>query len=378
MGWKDIQSLTPLPGRQPDFQACLEAFPPLELAKGVMQGPYHLEGDVWVHTQMVVESLLALKGYQALTRAEQEQVFLAALLHDVAKCRTTVINPETGHIQHPGHSRKGAIDARLMLWDAGASFAARESVCRMISQHQTPFWALGGSKRQIAPEFIARELSWQLDIRLLCLLAEADIRGRICGDTSRILDNIELFQELAREEDCLGKPRAFADAHTAVSYFRGASVHPDYPLYQEPGSKVVLMSGPPAAGKSTWIAANRPNLPVVGFDEAREALDLAHGKNEGMVVHLTHDRAKELLRTKSPFVFNATHLSDQARQRSLDLLYAYNAEVEVVHLERPRAELLSRNNKRDTSLDNKSLQAMLLKWEPPLPHEAHQVTYIAD
>lgn len=377
--WPSIEALTPQPGALPDFQACLAAFPVLEHAKHTPQSPvHHAEGDVWTHTQMVLNALLALPAYQALTRAEQVTVFLAALLHDVAKYRTTFHNPDTGDIQHPGHSRKGAIDARLLLWDAGAPFELREAVCRLIAVHQVPMWAIGGSRREVLPEFIVRELSWQLDIRLLALLAEADIRGRICQDGSAILDNIELFRELAREENCFGRPRDFVDAHTAVSYFRGASVHPDYPLFQEPGSLVLVMSGPPAAGKNTWVAANHPSLPVVSFDDARDELGLRHGKNEGMVAHLAVDKAKALLRAREPFIWNATHLSEQMRKKTLDLLYAYNAQVEVVYLERPRADLLARNNRRDTSLNNKALQAMLSKWEPPLPTEAHTVRYLVE
>jgi hypothetical protein len=38
--------------------------------------------------------------------------------------------------------------------------------------------------------------------------------------------------------------------------------------------------------------------------------------------------------------------------------------------------LLQRNAKRDTSLSNKALEAMVFKWEPPLPTEAHAVSYL--
>lgn len=44
------------------------------------------------------------------------------------------------------------------------------------------------------------------------------------------------YAALPRREGCYDRPRAFADAHTAVSYFRGANVHPDFPLYPESGS----------------------------------------------------------------------------------------------------------------------------------------------
>ena len=374
--WKDIQALVPESHVAIDFDGCLAAFPQLELAKTTPQSPmYHGEGDVWTHTRMVVESLVSSAGYAALTTGDREQVFLAALLHDISKCSTTVIDPVTGAIGQPGHSRKGAIDARIALWDAGTPFGVRESICRMIAVHQVPFYALEASRRGMTPEFTVRQLSWQVDLHLLAMLAEADMRGRICPDQQKILDSIELFRELAREEDCYGQPRSFVDAHTAVSYFRGASTHPDYPLFQEPGSKVIVMSGLPASGKNTWVAKHHPELPVISFDDAREQLGLRHGKNEGAVAHHAVDQAKVLLRAKKPFVWNATHLSDQMRSKSLDLCFAYNAQVEVVYLESARADLLGRNHKRDTSLTNKGLLAMLHRWEVPLPTEAHQVSY---
>lgn len=375
MNWKDLQRLVPLVGASPDFQACLDAFPALEFAKTTPQGIHHQEGDVWTHTQMVVEALLELDGYQSAMRSDQEVLFLAALLHDVAKYSTTVIDPVTGHIGQPGHSRKGAIDARIALWDAGMPFEAREAVCRLINVHQVPFWVMEGSRSGKTPEFMVRELSWQLNIPLLATLAEADMRGRICDDKQKVLDNIELFRELAREEGCYGQPRPFVDAHTRVSYFRGAEAHPDYPLFQEEGSKVIVMCGLPASGKNTWVSAHAPELPVVSFDDAREELGLRHGKNEGKVAHHAIDKAKALLRSKAPFVWNATHIGQQMRDKTLDLLFAYHAEVSLVYIEKPRAELLRRNTKRDTSLTNKALEGMLHKWELPLPTEAHHVRY---
>jgi predicted kinase len=376
MKWINLQALVPVAGQAPDFQACLDAFPALEFAKKTSQSAvYHQEGDVWTHTKMVVECLLAMSEYQAAPRKEQEIVFLAALLHDVAKYSTTVIDPETGSIGQPGHSRRGAIDARIMLWDAGTPFDVREAVCRLINLHQVPFFALEKSRRHKTPEFIVRELSWQMSIPLLATLAEADMRGRICDDKQKVLDNIELFREMAREEGCYGQPRSFADEHTRVSYFRGADVHPDYPLFQEQGSRVTVMSGLPASGKNTWVATHHPDLPVISFDDTREQLGLRHGKNEGLVAHAAIDRAKELLRSKQTFVWNATNLSELMRKKCLDLLFSYNAEVRLVYLEKPRGELLRRNSKRDTTLSNKTLEGMLHRWDIPLPTEAHEIHY---
>ncbi|KGH30505.1 AAA family ATPase [Comamonas testosteroni] len=370
--WKQIAALVPHSARHAvDWAACLEAFPQLELAKTTPQDPiYHAEGDVWTHTQMVVTELLQDGDYAGLTNEERETVFLAALLHDVAKCSTTQI-ADDGRIAQPGHSRRGALDARLMLWEAGTPVARREAVCRLIAVHQVPFFAFADSRRGVSSEFMVRELSWQVDLHLLVLLARADIRGRICPDVDNVLVNIELFRELALEEGCLHKPRSFASAETAVRYFRGAELHPDYALHEEPGSRVIVMCGLPASGKNHWVAQHHPGLPVVSFDDACTELGLRHGENEGAAAHHAVDKAKSLLRSKAAFVWNATHLSRQMRGKTLDLCLAYGAQVELVHLEASRSTLLARNSKRDTTLGNAALLGMLHRWEVPLPTEAH-------
>lgn len=370
--WKQIAALVPHSAHDSvDWAACLDAFPQLELAKTTPQDPiYHAEGDVWTHTQMVVTELLQDGDYAGLSNEERETVFLAALLHDVAKCSTTQI-ADDGRISQPGHSRRGALDARLMLWEAGAPVARREAVCRLIAVHQVPFFAFADSRRGVSPEFMVRELSWQVDLHLLVLLARADIRGRICPDVGNVLVNIELFRELALEEGCLRKPRHFASAETAVRYFRGAELHPDYALHEEPGSRVIVMCGLPASGKNHWVAQHHAGLPVVSFDDARTELGLRHGENEGAAAHHAVDKAKSLLRAKAAFVWNATHLSRQMRGKTLDLCLAYGAQVELVHLEASRSTLLARNSKRDTTLGNAALLGMLHRWEVPLPTEAH-------
>lgn len=87
------------------------------------------------------------------------------------------------------------------------------------------------------------------------------------------------------------------------------------------------------------------------------------------------DKAKTLLRKHAPFVWNATHLSEQMRSKTLDLLYAYNAQVRLVYLEAAHEVVFARNHKRDTTLSNKELARMLHRWEVPLPWEAHSVHY---
>ncbi|MFK7981714.1 MAG: hypothetical protein AB8G86_17160 [Saprospiraceae bacterium] len=52
--------------------------------EGVPQSPiYHAEGDVAIHTEMVMNALLNLPTYQALNAQDQQILLATALLHDV-------------------------------------------------------------------------------------------------------------------------------------------------------------------------------------------------------------------------------------------------------------------------------------------------------
>jgi predicted kinase len=368
----------PLPGGTVNIEWSFDLFPALKLLETTPQDPYyHAEGNVLIHTKWVLSELVNSVDYAASTQDERFILFYAALFHDIAKPATTVIDPITGKIGQPGHSRRGAVDTRILLWRANVPFFLREAICRIIAVHQLPFFAIAGNKNKETPEFLIRKLSHELDVRLLCAVAEADMRGRSFEKKADSLIDIELFREMARDEGCYSRPKQFANIHTQIMYFRGADISPDYPFHQEAGSRVVVLSGLPASGKNTWVAKNLPQLPVMSFDDAREALGLKHGVKAGAAVHKVMDDARELLRMKAPFVWNATHLSTMMRKKTLDLLYAYHAEVELIYIEQPREVVMQRNAKRDTTLSNSKIENMLFRWEVPLPTEAHTVQYIS-
>ena len=358
-----------------DWEACCQAFPRLHALESTPQSPrHHAEGNVGIHTRMVLDALLESSHFQSAQGARRETLFLAALLHDLCKPETTVIDPVSGEIGQPGHSRRGAVDVRALLWQAGVPFELREAVCRIVAAHQVPFFAFD-SRRGESPEFIARRLSWGVALCDLVCVAHADMRGRICVDQQARLDDIALFEQLAREDGCWEGPRAAASAHTRLMYARGAPLHLDTPLFQPAGSKVTVLSGLPASGKDSWVAYHAKGLEVVSFDDAKAELGLRHGENDGLAAHRAVDKAKALLRRHEPFVWNATHLSEQMRTKTLDLLYAYDATVRLVYLEVPCAMLFQRNERRDTTLRRKDLERMLHRWEVPLPWEAHEVAY---
>lgn len=263
--------------------------------------------------------------------------------------------------------------ARRILWELGAPFALREQVCALIRYHQIPFFLI---ERDDAQK-VAAEVSLTARCDLLALVAEADIRGRVCADLNRVLDNIELFRETCREEGCFTGPRRFASDHTRFVYFRSDGRHPDVEAYDDTRNEIVVMSGLPGAGKDTYVRQHFGDWPVVSLDDLRTELDVDPTDAQGTVVQAAKERAKEHLRKGQRFVWNATNLNRQRRGPIMDMAAAYGARVRVVYLEVPKTVLFEQNRAREAVVPWPVIQRMTERWEVPSLTEAHAITLVA-
>lgn len=373
--YRDLVEPIPVSSREGyDWAAFVELIPALAAMEGALGDVvYHAEGSVGVHTRMCLDAMMVDPLFEAGSADDRFVLFMAMLLHDVSKPDTEVVDPVTGRVGNPGHSKRGAVDARILLWKAGVPFDLRERICRLVEVHQVPFHAFA-SRKGVDPVRLVRQLSWELSIPDLVSVARCDMIGREYIGKAECLQDIQLFEQLAQEEGCWEGPCAFADDHTRTAYFRGAQLAPEFALFKEPGSLVTVMAGLPASGKDTWVKVNRPGMPVVSFDDAKAELGLKHGENDGMAAHHAVDKAKGFLRKHEPFVWNSTHLSRQMRDKTLDLLWNYGARAEMVYLEQPHEVIMRRNDKRDSTLSNAGIERMLHRWELPKVTEVHTLT----
>ncbi len=345
--------------------------------RGVPQDPqYHAEGDVLIHTRMVAEALIALDEWRALPPEERETLFAAALLHDVAKPACTRVEVD-GKITSKRHARQGELLARELLWmgsglDAPAPFALREQIAKLVRYHGLPLWLLEKSD----PERAVIEASQTARLDRLALLAEVDVRGRICDDQQELLARIDLFRACAQEQQCYRSPRTFASAHSRFQYFRSAGRDPDYAAFDDTRCEVVLMSGLPGAGKDRWIQEHLPDWPLISLDRLRHDLRISPEAAQGPVVQAAKEQAREWLRQQRSFVWNATNVTRLLRSQLIDLFASYHARVRIVYVEAPLDEIFRRNAARPARVPEKVISHLLRKLEVPDLTEAHAVEYV--
>jgi predicted kinase len=321
---------------------------------------------------MVVEALASMSTWRSLTEDNRQLLFAAALLHDVAKPSCT--REENGRIISRGHSLRGSIDARQILWEFGTSFVVREQICSLIRHHQAPFHLIDHD------DSVRRVLLISQTARcdLLGILAQADITGRICGDLQEVLEKIALFEELCQEHHCFNQPRAFPSTHSRFEYFRSENRNPDYAAHEELRCIVTMMSGLPGAGKDTWITRHAPGTPVISLDAIREELQEEPTGSQGRVVLAAREQARVFLRKGQDFVWNATNLSREIRGQLIDLFTSYHARIRIVYVETSAENLFRQNKTRAEAVPASAIERMMHRWEVPSQIEAQRVEWWID
>jgi hypothetical protein len=204
--------------------------PLLTAMAGTLQDvEFHQEGDVLVHTKIVLEELERLDIFKQLTEDSKIILRLAAFFHDTGKPFTT--KDEEGHLRSMGHARKGEILTRILLQGL-IDYSTREIIATLVRQHTcVPFYLNTDS-----PEDGCVRLSFLTDTRLLYVLCLADAAGRKGRDTE-YEDTVKLFKETCQELDCYGIPYSFG-CNNPPEYFMDSEPYDD--LYAE--ARYLLMN----------------------------------------------------------------------------------------------------------------------------------------
>ncbi len=387
-----------------DGKTSLDAFvaklgPKLELLhelKGTPQDPqWHAEGDVHVHTNMVLDALYPLLEQHNVQGDRRKALILAAVFHDIAKPITTrhVEMDGVTRITSPRHADKGRSYLAYRLRSLALSWNVVDMVLALVGHHHDPKQLVVRN----SPSRVYRRLARLCDLELLYLLEMADITGRICEDKDQQLEHVEMFREFATEYQWYGNQNPYADVdeitvelnENARPFVRGEAIRglesglitmPAEELarsygYRDSFSHLVVLCGPSGSGKTTWIDSNAADYDVVNLDSIRGELtgDPADQSKNGTVRQLSKERLKESLRAHRNVVWDASNLRRDFRSLPIQLGYDYKAFVTLVVFQTTLSEVLSRNKSRARQVPEEAIRRQIETAEFPYLDEACEV-----
>jgi len=199
--WGEIEKLL-LRARRPSlgFTLALELsviermFPELDALVGCPQEPeWHPEGDVWVHTLLVIDG--ARTRIDDLEYPQQVTVMLGAVCHDLGKPATTAF--VEGRIRSLDHEEQG-VPPSLVLLDrlnvhSMLGYDVRQQVLGIVANHLKP--GMFAKAQPPVGDGAYRRLAQKVDLELLARVAKADCEGRGPGFDCSAMDE---FLERAR------------------------------------------------------------------------------------------------------------------------------------------------------------------------------------
>ena len=288
--------------------------------------PYHQEGSVWTHTEMVYN--YAVKNYP-----ENKVVQIAALLHDIGKPSAMRVDPRDNKTRFNGHEGYSTFLAREILETFNPSTEEKIQILNLISLHGVNIE--------------------QLQYPNLEAMRECDMKGRISSKELR---------EYPRRQFLI--------------------------LPKNPTHTVTFMIGLPGAGKST--IAKSLNLPILSRDDVitnmfpdktyNEAYNFM--QNDKLAYMGVGAKFEMTIRTaakeQKDIVIDRTMLSLSSR-RSMMAKFP-NAKFKAIVVIPPLPIVKERASKRPgKEMSDKVYEHMLPTFTIPVKEEGfEEITYILD
>jgi tRNA nucleotidyltransferase (CCA-adding enzyme) len=154
-----------------------QLLPEMEQLYDCPQDPeWHPEGNVWIHTLMVIDKARQLNG--DLDRPRLATVMLGAVCHDLGKPATTALID--GRVKSPNHEAMGVEPATRILDRLNIhtldNFDVRFQVLGIVAEHLRP--SAFHKAKDTVTDGAFRRLAQKVDLELLVRFARADCQGR--------------------------------------------------------------------------------------------------------------------------------------------------------------------------------------------------------
>jgi predicted kinase len=394
-------------GCEISFQEFVESwgflFPLLYKLKDTIQDTeWHSEGDVEIHTEMVLMEMYKIINQNNFTGDEKVILVLSALFHDICKPLCTKEKEINGKIRivAPRHEEKARNYLLFRLLELGLPKNQAIEVISLSGYHQLPKLMVVRDKEKRDYFQLARKVN----VKLIYFLEMADMLGRTCEDKESQVELLDMFKLYCQDfgiwdnqanlysnfKEYFDKELSEFDKKTkqfvlcsAIESFESnlitckeEELARSY-VYRSEYSHLVVLCGLSGVGKSTFIQKNYPDYEVVSLDNLRDEMSkIRSNKKNDIVLHKAKDILKVLLAKKKNIVWDATNYRKDFRKIPIRFGYDYGAFVELITLIEPISKIKAQNKERKHVVPEDVIDNQIDKFELPEIEEAHVVRFI--
>jgi predicted kinase len=377
------------------------------LAETPQDPTWHAEGDVFTHTEMVLNEVYELlEGPASHLKGERRlALVLSAVFHDIAKPMTTRERELHGVMRTvaPRHEQRGRSYLAPLLAGQGLMYKTLETLLGLVGYHIEPKFLVVKARGAGA----YRRLCRVADPELLYWLELADMRGRICSDQAEQVEHIEMFRLFAQEYDSWRRFGTFLPSwrSTLLNELNGfppdtidlvlanslrdleneTIFTPEEAIakshgYRDSHPEVVVTVGLSGSGKSTWVAKHLKDHKLVSLDKIREEIgrNRSDQSQNAKVVEEGRQRLRQYLREKKRIVWDATSLRRDYRSGVANLAFDYGALVTLVVFHRSVEACMEQNGQRTDEVPGAVIAQQLKSTQWPELTEAHRVIVVGE
>ena len=361
---------------------------------------WHAEGDVHIHTDMVIDETYNIIENEAKHLSDNDKIALimSACLHDICKPTTTKEKELFGKIRvvAPKHEEYGINYLFYRLNEIIDDENLFNTIISLVGFHQIP--KLLVVKDQTKEKYF--NLARKCSLELIYYLELADMRGRTCVDKEEQIEYLDFFKSYS-EDYGLWKTTAYqAEKDFIFSELNGYDeVTKNYVFlefcrkfedktiftpeeeiarsyqYRDNYSHLVLLCGISGIGKSTLINNKYNDYHLISLDNIRENLlgSRTNHSKERKVLDTAKQILKEKLAKKENIVWDATNYRRDFRKVPLGLGFNYGAFTQIELLNKSKSTIIKQNKERQLTVPDFVIDKQIDKFEVPYLEEAHLI-----
>ncbi len=386
----------------PSIDECVQQLGPVipwlnDLRKTPQDPGWHAEGNVHIHTGMVLEELYQLLAKEAayLNGQQRQSLILAAIFHDIGKTRNTRKMTIRGQqrIGSPDHEAKGRSYLAFQLMKLPLPISVIWTVLGLVGEHQMPKMLVVQNMDHGA--YIA--LSRRADLALLYWLERADMQGRMGEAIPQQLQYLEQYRQHSKAYGLWHQPfstdeldrlithesqpaQRYLKSLVIESMQRGTCVSVKNAIaklsrHKDEHAHLILLCGPSGIGKSRYVERHCQNMSVVSLDAIREELwgNRACQDNPELVVATAQQKLKHYLHEKHNIVWDATNLRQDYRKPLYAMARNQHALITLVIFLAPETAIYSGNANRPHAVPKAVVAAQIAKYQFPRISDVHHV-----